>query len=487
MAPRILLLVCGLLLAASIPAYSATIRVPADQPTIQQGIDAASPGDLVLVAPGTYVGPQNRNLNCHGKSIEIRGDGGPAAIIIDCQGAGRGFVFSSGETSALLITGFTITNGTDGGSQEGGGGLLILGSSPTIRDCVLRQNSAVSDFGNGGGGGIACYYSTATIDNCSFIENTSTGTNGAVGGGLAAHTSALTVSRCVFTRNEAVGWRSEGGGMYSGLIEGAPAISDCVFSGNVAYYGGGISAVSAGTTITGTDFLHNKAIGSHAGGMSGGPCTITDCRFIGNSAAGGAGGLEIQSSSEVSRCSFIANSCVERGGGVWCLNSTSTFTDCVMAWNSADRGGGFACLDLHYLIRCTISHNSAAQGSGVYPYGGLAHITNSIISFGLGSPAVSCGGGGGAAFWCSDVYGNEGGDWVGCITYYGGINNNFSFDPLFCDSGAWNFNLCSDSPCAPLQNPDCELVGALQVGCGACGVTATTPATWGAVKFLYGR
>lgn len=54
------------------PLRAAVIHVPADQPTIQAGINAASNGDVVLVSPGTYIG----GITCS-KAITLMSESGP--------------------------------------------------------------------------------------------------------------------------------------------------------------------------------------------------------------------------------------------------------------------------------------------------------------------------------------------------------------------------------------------------------------------------
>lgn len=52
---KTLILIAGVVvLTASVTASAAVINVPADQPTVQAGINAAADGDSVLIAPGTY-------------------------------------------------------------------------------------------------------------------------------------------------------------------------------------------------------------------------------------------------------------------------------------------------------------------------------------------------------------------------------------------------------------------------------------------------
>ncbi len=70
-----------------------------------------------------------------------------------------------------------------------------------------------------------------------------------------------------------------------------------------------------------------------------------------------------------------------------------------------------------------------------------------------------------AALACSDLYENEGGDWVGDIADQLGVNGNICEDPLFCNADAGNLMVRDDSPCAPIHDPDCGLIGAWPVGC----------------------
>lgn len=77
------------MLSAPLPVAAITIHVPADQPTIQAGMDAAANGDTVLVAPGTYTGDGNRDLLFPSKGLVVQSESGPRASIIDCEGSRR--------------------------------------------------------------------------------------------------------------------------------------------------------------------------------------------------------------------------------------------------------------------------------------------------------------------------------------------------------------------------------------------------------------
>ena len=97
-------LVLSLLILPSI-ALSAIIHVPADQPTIQAGVDAAADGDTVLVARGIYRGSGNYNVSVT-NPIAVIGEEGSEATIIDCQQQGRGFSLSIWGDEMINVSGF---------------------------------------------------------------------------------------------------------------------------------------------------------------------------------------------------------------------------------------------------------------------------------------------------------------------------------------------------------------------------------------------
>ena len=71
-------LTCFLLSLLAAPGMGAVIHIPNDYIYIQEGIDVAQDGDIVLVAPGDY----DEALVLEGKQITLTSESGPENTVI---------------------------------------------------------------------------------------------------------------------------------------------------------------------------------------------------------------------------------------------------------------------------------------------------------------------------------------------------------------------------------------------------------------------
>lgn len=191
------------------------IMVPAGQPSVQAGIDAAGDGDTVLVSPGRYV----ENIDLSGKAIHLLAlDPAEDATIIDGSSPSHPDTASTvivvrGEGRNTVIEGFTIVGG--GGTispiiyeeKDFGGGIFCQFSSPTIRNNVVKLNSAFI------GAGILANVSSARIED-NIVRNNSA--ERAAGGIGVASMGGDLDSVAVVTRNLIYANR---GGDHAGGIE----------------------------------------------------------------------------------------------------------------------------------------------------------------------------------------------------------------------------------------------------------------------------
>ncbi|MBM4119072.1 hypothetical protein FJ251_15320 [bacterium] len=108
------LFVAAITIAAfAAPASAATVRVPADTPSVQAALDLADPGDTVLVAPGKYaaclVWPST-------PGIKLLAEAGAGLTVLDARRLDQVIGIYSGVDSTTLIRGFTLTGGIAGGT-----------------------------------------------------------------------------------------------------------------------------------------------------------------------------------------------------------------------------------------------------------------------------------------------------------------------------------------------------------------------------------
>lgn len=304
--------------------------VPADYPTIQEAIDAAYDGCVIIVSPGTYC----ENITICGKNIIVRSTDPTdpsvvAATVIDGNNRSSVVSFCGTELTTCVLTGFTITNGC----RCFGAGIYGNGTMATIQYNLIT--------GNSGSYGAGIDWCNGTIQDNTIVRN-----RASYGGGLAFCDG--TIQRNVISENCA----SRGAGLIwcNGTIQ-----ANTISENSASQHGGGLydcngmvqnneialnTAQICGAGVSYCDgILQNNIIRDNCGLRGGGG--ISQCSGViqnnmifansGNDGAGLYGGSAIIRNNTI--CDNTAWTC---GGGI--SESCGTIQNCILWQNTAPDG-----------------------------------------------------------------------------------------------------------------------------------------------------
>ncbi|UCE65804.1 MAG: hypothetical protein JSU85_13210 [Candidatus Zixiibacteriota bacterium] len=433
---------------AFVNVSATTIHVPADYPTIQQGIDAGVDGDTVLVQPGTYY--ENINFNGHnivlgslflttGDTIYI------AQTVIDGDSSGTVVSFVSGEDTSACITGFTVANGY---TDDNGGGILCMNSSnPLICYNIIKDN-----ISNNSGAGICCWQSSPRILKNTISNNRIYNIYWGDGGGIKMYESNSLIKGNTISNNYCY---CAGGGISS--FSSNPTILDNVISHNTSHGpGGGFLCHQSQPVIAGNQFTGNASSVDEGGAAASyNSSIIFEWNSVAYNVSGFRGGgiLNKYSDSYIRNNIFVYNRCAAEGAAIFCSRTWSrsnpTIINNVIYGNQAGvNGGAIKIIYADPVISNTIMWNNTPD---------------EINQDDLSNPVIT--------------YSNIQGGWAG--------EGNINIDPLFRDPQGGDFHLqdsinCGDplySPCIDTGSPvifdsllDCSRgLGTLRSDMGAYG------------------
>lgn len=476
--------------------FATIINVPADQPTIQAGINVAVDGDTVLVHLGIYV----ENINYNGKNIVVgslflttQDTSYISQTVINGNQNGSVVKFASGEDSTAVLNGFTVKNGfatwhgggincynsnpslsnvriIENHAEWDGGGIRCHSANPSLKDITISGNSSVW---NGGGlycnranpslenvtisenssewdgGGLFCFSSSPNLENVAIYSNSSQRS----GGGLYCHSDSISLKNVTISSNSSEWY---GGGIYCHSAN--PSLIDVTISSNSAYkVGGGLYCHSASPILENVTISQNLArlegggIYCHSSSPIFKNVTISENSSTLNYHYGG--GIYFRNSNPSLENVRIGENTAYNGGGIYFdYYSNSTLVNVIISGNSADtNGGGIACIAANLsLLNVTISDNLAECGGGVW-CSSNSYITmvNSIMwnnspeeilfreNYDPDTITIAY----------SDIHNGEN----GIVTNNNGtvnwLDGNINEDPLFVDTLNGDYHLTSGSPC----------------------------------------
>ena len=325
--------------------------------SIQQAVDAATEGDLIKIATGTYSQSSSRDA----PPGSIGSETIPQVVYLD--------------KSVKLSGGYTTPNYTDPpdpdanpvvlDAQSQGRVLFIAGlCSPVIEGLQLTGGQAAGLGGNvyshdivqDAGGGTYAISATVTMSQCLIHTNVAQ-----IGGGIYIRAGSARVARCLISDNQ--------------------AIVEPVFGGN----GAGVFLDVSNAHIFESEIVRN--VGHHEGAglfASSSPVTLTKNIIESNS-----------------------NTRASVGGGVALRDSDGIVIDNSLSYNY---GGGISIIRGHSIVMSnTIEYNeSGGQGAGVHILQGYPSIIgNSIVGNYAHFPDAERLGGGMYVGWCqATVKGN---------------------------------------------------------------------------------
>ncbi len=344
-----------------------------------------------------------------------------------------------------IIDGFIITDGNAAGTgiedSDNGGGMINVGCSPQVNNCVFENNYSWQD-----GAGIYNRYASPTITNCTFVDNTADDDGGAMGNTTGG---APTVIDCHFENN----WAAEDGGAMSNR-DTAPTISGCTFVHNWSGNDGGAVCNRRSPSIIDNCTFENNFATDDSGAVNNyaSNSILNRCTFLNNKANSDGGAMQNReaSSPRLTNCILINNWARSDGGAIQSReNSSLVVINAVFSKNAArDDGGALHNNDSALLlINSTLWKNTADDvGGAVANDASTITVTNSIL---WGNTADES---------SNQIY-NYDETSLTEVTYSNVENGcivpdctsielgNIDADPFFYDPLSGDFRLMLDSPC----------------------------------------
>jgi len=277
--------------------------------------------------------------------------------------------------------------------------------------------------------------------------------------GLWCDGTSPTVRNCLITENGTGGFY--GGGMYC-VNSASPNLTNCIFSGNLAYYGGGLHSEYSSPNLTNCIIAYNNSNGIYGYNsqliVSG--CTIED---------------NVNKGIDCSSCDVIVHNCIiknNNGEGIYNNNSSSAaITNNRISGNKSHGIYSYTAVEIEIKNNWIYGNGTGNSGDGIYipnAWPAPAVIRNNTI--------VNNAGYGINSLWPEDaniinciLWGNNSGSdqlhsdngtienvRYSCIQNGDTNNGNINDDPLFYDdpNDPNNFHLSSNSPCIDEGDPN---------------------------------